>query len=100
MKHTLIMAAINLAIASCGNNTSTDSITTDSVTSNTGNTVKPVLHDTIPHGNSSSSSEFSKGNTSPAGSTGVIDSSRAKSPDSMGIKKVNDKKARRDSTQR
>lgn len=100
MKHTLIMAAISLAIASCGSNTSTDSITTDSVTIKTGDTVKPLLHDAVPDGNSSSSSEFSKGNTSPAGSTGVIDSSRAKSADSMGIKKVKDKKARRDSTRR
>lgn len=101
MKHTLIIVAISLVITSCGNNTSTDNnTTTDStVITNPVDSIKPLLNDSVPDGNGSSSSDFNKGNTSPAGSTGVIDSSSAKSADSMGIKKVKDKKAKKDSAQ-
>jgi hypothetical protein len=104
MKNKLVIV-ITLVIASCGNNTATDNntTTTDSAlvtTPNAGDTIKPLLNDSVADGNSSSSSDFNKGNTSPAGSTGVIGSTRAKSADSMGIKKVKDKKAKKDSTHR
>lgn len=68
---TLVLAT---AIASCGNNQGNNNSTSnaDSVNVNT---------DTIPTGNSSSSSEFNKGNSSPTGSTGGLDStSETKSP--------------------
>ena len=102
MKHILIIAAISLAIASCGNGTSTDNNTTADSTAITNpvDSIKPLPNDSVPDGNSSSSSDFNKGSTSPAGSTGVIDSSSTKSADSMGIKKVKDKKAKKDSVQR
>jgi outer membrane murein-binding lipoprotein Lpp len=102
MKNSLIIAVISLMIASCSSNISTNSTSTDSSTvTNKVDTIKPVLNDTVPDGNSSSSSEFNKGGTSPAGSTGgVNDSSNAKSADSMAVKKVKDKKAKKDSVKK
>ena len=103
MKYMILIAATALTIASCGGNSSagTDATGADSAaTDNTRNadTAGP-LKDTVPTGNSTSTSDFSKGNALPDGSTGGVDSGQnKKSTDSLAKKIVKEKKLKKDST--
>jgi thiamine pyrophosphokinase len=100
MKYMILLAATALTIASCGGNSSADTKTTggDSAADNTRNadTAGP-LKDTVPTGSSTSTSDFSKGNALPDGSTGDVDSTHVKT-DSLYKKVVKEKKAKKDST--
>ena len=103
IKYMILIAATALTIASCSGNSSagTDSTRTDSAAAdNTRNadTAGP-LKDTVPTGNSTSTSDFSKGNALPDGSTGGVDSGQnKKGTDSLSKKVVKEKKLRKDST--
>jgi hypothetical protein len=101
MKYMILLAATALTIASCGGNSSADTKTTggdSAAADNTRNadTAGP-LKDTVPTGSSTSTSDFSKGNALPDGSTGDVDSTHVK-PDSLSKKVVKEKKAKKDST--
>jgi hypothetical protein len=98
MKHLCIMAIACCVFTACNNTATHNTNTTDSVQMT--DTISGNMHtDSIPDGNSSSSSDFNKGSSSPAGSTGV-DSAVVKSSDSMSLRKVQDKKTAKDSVKR
>ncbi len=80
MKYTLPIVALAWAITSCGNNDSEKNNSVNTLDSSTTDSVKNAISDSLPGEKSSSTSEFSKSATSPAGSTGVVDTS-GKKPD-------------------
>ena len=98
MKYLFIVVTAICVLASCNNTAIDNSNIADSV--QIADSTNSMHTDSIPDGNSSSSSEFNKGNSSPAGSTGVIDSAAVKSSDSMSLKKVKNKKTAKDSVKR
>ena len=97
MKRLLLISAIALTIASCDNNSSTDSKGTSDSAIVPVDTLKDIHEDTAAGFGNSSSSKFSKGSSSP---TDKIDTGMALHTDSMNIKKVKAKKATKDSTHR
>ena len=95
MKKLLIILASGLIMASCGDNASTDSKGTSDTAMVPVDTLKDIHEDTAIGLKNSSSSEFSKGSSSP---TDKIDTGKTVNADSMNIKKVKAKKASKDST--